>query len=177
MPQVGCVRSVLARATPTRRIEMDQYELGVAMAAAHIAELRRDADRWRLARRIPGRIAGRRRNRTPGWSWGLGRHDHAVDCAGGHAAAAAAASAPGPAATEATMLGQHHHQPGMFDAGHCQACARQAGLLDHYRQVQQEEATLRQAHAWALEASRRAIVALWSAGAAILLAVVALLTR
>jgi hypothetical protein len=144
---------------------MDQYELGVAMAAAHLAELRRNADRWRLARRIPGRIAGRRRNRTPGWPWGLGRHDHAVDCAGGHAAAAAA------------MLGQHHHQPGVFDAGHCQACARQAGLLDHYRQVQQEEATLRQAHAWALEASRRAIVALWSAGAAILLAVVALLTR
>jgi hypothetical protein len=32
---------------------MDQYELGVAMAAAHLAELRRNADRWRLARRIP----------------------------------------------------------------------------------------------------------------------------
>jgi hypothetical protein len=156
---------------------MDQYELGVAMAAAHLAELRRQADRRRLASRIPGRIAGRRRNRTPGWPWGLGRHDHAVDCAGGHAAAAAAASAPGPAATEAAMLGQHHHQPGVFDAGHCRACARQAGLLDHYRQVQQEEATVRQAHAWALEASRRAIVALWSAGAAILLAIVALLTR
>jgi predicted anti-sigma-YlaC factor YlaD len=74
------------------------------------------------------------------------------------------------------MLVQHHHQPGVFDADHCRACARQAaGLLDHYRRVQQEEATLREAHARALEACRRAIVALWSAGAAILLAVVALL--
>jgi hypothetical protein len=155
---------------------MDQYELGVAMAAAHLAELRRQADRWRLARRIPGRIAGRRRNRTPGWPWVLGRHDRAVDCAGGRAVAVAAASAPGPAATEAAMLVQHHHQPGVFDADHCRACARQAaGLLDHYRRVQQEEATLREAHARALEACRRASGALWSAGAAILLAVVALL--
>jgi hypothetical protein len=74
------------------------------------------------------------------------------------------------------MLVQHQHEPGVFDAGHCRACARQAGLLDHYWQVQQEEATLRQAHAWALEARRRAGVALWSAGAALLLAAVALLT-
>jgi hypothetical protein len=57
----------------------------------------------------------------------------------------------------------------MFDAGHCRACARQAGLLDHYRQVQREEATLR-------EARRRASVAMWSSGAAILLAAAALLT-
>jgi hypothetical protein len=75
------------------------------------------------------------------------------------------------------MLVQHHHGPGVFDAGHCRACARQAGLLDHYRQVQQEEATLREAYRWALEARRRASVALWSSGAAILLAVVVLLTR
>jgi hypothetical protein len=155
---------------------MDQYELGVAMAAAHLAELRRQADRWRLARRIPGWTAGRRGNRTPGSPWVLGRHDHAVDCAGGRAAAAAAASAPGPAATEAAMLVQHHHQPGVFDAGHCRACARQAGLLDHYRRVQQEEAALREAHGWALEASRRASVALWSSGFALLLAAIALLT-
>ncbi len=67
------------------------------------------------------------------------------------------------------MLVQHHHGPGVFDAG-------QAGLLDHYRRVQQEEATLREAHRWALEARRRASVALWSSGAAILLAVVVLLT-
>ena len=69
---------------------------------------------------------------------------------------------------------QHHHQPGVFDAGHCRACARQAGLLDHDRRVQQEEAALREAHRWALEASRRASVALWSSAAALLLAVVAL---
>jgi hypothetical protein len=74
------------------------------------------------------------------------------------------------------MLVQHHHGPGVFDAGHCRACARQAGLLDHYWQVQQEEATLREAHRSALEARRRASVALWSSGAAILLAVVVLLT-
>jgi hypothetical protein len=156
---------------------MDQYELGVAMAAAHLAELRRQADRWRLARRIPGRTAGRRGNRMPGSPWVLGRHDHAVDCAGGRAAAAAAASAAGPGPTGAAMLLGHQHEPGLFDPGHCRACARQAGLLDHYRRVQQEEATLRKAHGWALEASRRAGVALWSSGAALLLAAIALLTR
>jgi hypothetical protein len=155
---------------------MDQYELGVAMVVTHIAELRRQADRWRLARRSPGRTAGRRGIRTPGSPWVLGRHHHSADCAGGHAAVAAPASAPGPEAMEAAMLMQHHHEPGVSDAGHCRACARQAGLLDHYRRVQQEEATLRQAHAWALEASRRASMALWSSGAAILLAAVALLS-
>jgi hypothetical protein len=75
------------------------------------------------------------------------------------------------------MLGQHHHQPGVFDAGHCRACARQAGLLDHYQRVQQEEATVREAHRWARAAHRRASVALGSSGAATLLTVVALLTR
>jgi hypothetical protein len=75
------------------------------------------------------------------------------------------------------MLTQHTHEPGLFDAGHCRACARQAGLLDHYRRVQQDEATLREAHGWALEARRRASVALWSSGTALLLAVVALLSR
>jgi hypothetical protein len=61
---------------------MDQYQLGVALAAAHLAGLRRQADRRRLASRVPGPTAG-----------------------------------------------QHHHEPGVFDAGHCRACARQAGLL------------------------------------------------
>jgi hypothetical protein len=74
------------------------------------------------------------------------------------------------------MLVQHQHAPGVFEAGHCRACARQVGLLDHYRRVQQEEATLREAHRWAMEARRRAGVALWSSGAAILLAIVALLS-
>jgi hypothetical protein len=75
---------------------MDQYQLGVAFAAAHLAELHGQADRRRLASRN--------------------------------------------------------------------------------RRVQQEEATLRAAHGWASAARRRAGVALWSSGAAILLAVVALLT-
>jgi hypothetical protein len=74
------------------------------------------------------------------------------------------------------MLVQHHHDPGVFDADHCWACARQAGLLDHYRRVQQQEATLREAHGWARAARRHAGLALWSSAAAILLAVVALLT-
>jgi hypothetical protein len=72
---------------------MDQHELGVAFAAAHLAELGRKADRRRLASRN--------------------------------------------------------------------------------RRMQHEEAALRQAHGWARAARRRASVALWSAGAAILLAIVA----
>ena len=51
------------------------------------------------------------------------------------------------------MLLEHRHEPGVFDAGHCWACAGQAGLVDHYRRVQQEEAAL-----W--KARRRASVAL-----------------
>ena len=74
------------------------------------------------------------------------------------------------------MLTQHHHEPGLFDAGHCWACARQAGLLDHYRRVQQEEARLQETREWAYMARRYAIVALGSSGAAILLAALALLT-
>ena len=73
------------------------------------------------------------------------------------------------------MLVGHHYEPGVFDAGHCRACARQAGLLDHYRRVQQQEATLRGAYRWARAARQRASVALWSSGAAILLAIIALL--
>jgi hypothetical protein len=76
---------------------MDQYQLGVAFAAAHLAELYAQADRRRLASRN--------------------------------------------------------------------------------RWVQQEEATLRDAHGWARAARWRASVALWSSGAAILLAVVALLAE
>jgi hypothetical protein len=47
------------------------------------------------------------------------------------------------------MLIGHHHAPGLFDAGHCRACARQAGPLDHYDRVQQQEAQLWQAGEWA----------------------------
>jgi hypothetical protein len=77
---------------------MDQYQLGVAFAAAHLAELHGQADRRRQASR----------NR---------------------------------------------------------------------RVQQEEEATLREARGWARAARRRASVALWSSGAAILLAAIALLTR
>jgi hypothetical protein len=145
---------------------MDHYELGVALAVAHLAELHRQADRRRLASRIPRRTAGRRGDRPPGSPHVLGRHGQA-------AKRAAAASGPGRATEEAAMLVGHQNEPGVFDAGHCRACARQAGLLDHYRRVQQQEATLREAHAWARAARRHADVALWSSGAAILLAIIA----
>jgi hypothetical protein len=49
-------------------------------------------------------------------------------------------------------------------------------LASRNRRVQHEEATLRQARGWARAARRRASVALWSAGAAILLAAIALLS-
>jgi hypothetical protein len=75
---------------------MDQYQLGVAFTAAHLAELHGQADRRRLASRN--------------------------------------------------------------------------------RWVQQQEATLGEAHGLASAARRHASVALWSSGVAILLAVVALLT-
>jgi hypothetical protein len=71
----------------------------------------------------------------------------------------------------------HLHPPGVFDAGHCRTCARQAGLLDHYNLVQGEEAQLRHASASAQAAHRYALWALGSSGAGILLAAVALLTR
>jgi hypothetical protein len=48
-------------------------------------------------------------------------------------------------------------------------------LASRNRRVQQEEATLREAQGWARAARRCASVALWSSGAAILLAVVAML--
>jgi hypothetical protein len=104
------------------------------------------------------------------------RRRQAVDRAGGGRAAPAAASGRGRGTTEAAMLVQHHHDPGAFDADHCWACARQAGLLDHYRRVQQQEAALREAHGWARVARQRASVALWSSGAALLLAAIALLS-
>jgi hypothetical protein len=40
------------------------------------------------------------------------------------------------------MLIDHDHAPGLFDAGHCWACAHQAGMLDHYDRVQDQEANL-----------------------------------
>jgi hypothetical protein len=156
---------------------MDHYKLRVALAAAHLGELRRQANRRRLASRLPGRTPGRRGDRAPGSPRRAGREGQAAGRAGGgRAAATTAASGPGQAPTEAALLTQHQHEAGVFDAGRCRACARQAGLLDHYRRVQQEAATLRQAHRWARAARWRAGGALWSSGAAIVLAVVALLS-
>jgi hypothetical protein len=147
---------------------MDNFEPGVWMAVAHLAELHHQANRRRLASRIPRRTAGRRGDKRPGSPHVPGPHGQAAD-------RAVAASSPGRATKEAAMLVQHHHELGVFDADHCWACARQAGLLDHYRRVQQQEATLEVAHELASAARRRASVALWSSGAAILLAAIALL--
>jgi hypothetical protein len=74
------------------------------------------------------------------------------------------------------MLIGHLHPPGVFDAGHCRSCARQAGLLDHYHRVQGEEAWLRRTVAYARAAHRYALWALGSSGVGILLALLALLT-
>ena len=71
----------------------------------------------------------------------------------------------------------HLHPPGVFDAGHCRSCARQAGLLDHYHRIQDEESRLRQAWADARAAHRYALLALGSSGVGVLLATLALLAR
>jgi hypothetical protein len=70
----------------------------------------------------------------------------------------------------------HDHAVGRFDAGHCQACAVEAGLLDHYDRVQREEARLGQAWRWAWTARRWAVWALAVAAAGVALAVVDLLS-
>jgi hypothetical protein len=62
-------------------------------------------------------------------------------------------------------------------ASHCWARVHQAGLLDHYERVQDQEANLRQAREWAWAAHRYAIWALGSSGIGILVAAAALLTR
>jgi hypothetical protein len=73
------------------------------------------------------------------------------------------------------MLTQHQHGTGVFDPGHCQACAHQAGLLDHYQRVQREEDSLRAAKLLARQAHRLAICALCSCSTGVLLAAIALL--
>jgi hypothetical protein len=62
------------------------------------------------------------------------------------------------------MLVGHDHERGAFDAGHCRACAVEAGLLDHYDRVQREEAALRETHGWARQARSFAMWALWDQG-------------
>jgi hypothetical protein len=76
----------------------------------------------------------------------------------------------------ATVPIGHDHVVGRFDAGHCQACAREAGLLDHYQRVQREETRLRQAHQWAWTARRWAGWALLVGAVGVVLALVDLLT-
>ena len=74
------------------------------------------------------------------------------------------------------MLTQHRHQPGRFDAGHCRACAHQAGLLDHSWRVRREEESLRATARWAARKARSlAILALGSSAVGVLLAASALL--
>lgn len=68
------------------------------------------------------------------------------------------------------MLVGHDYERGALDAGHCRACAREAGLLDHYDRVQQEGAALSEAHGWARQARSFAMWALWGSGPGTLLA-------
>jgi hypothetical protein len=75
------------------------------------------------------------------------------------------------------MITQHDHRPGEFDAGHCGACAREAGLLDHYHRVQQEARRLQAAQWSAWQARGIAIWSLCSSGDGILLAAIALLAN
>jgi hypothetical protein len=75
------------------------------------------------------------------------------------------------------MVTQHKHRPGEFDAGHCRACAHEAGLMSHYWRVQQDEDTLRAARRLASQARTVAIGALCSSGLGILLAALALLAN
>jgi hypothetical protein len=74
------------------------------------------------------------------------------------------------------MLTEHQHKPGEFDPGHCRDCARETDLLDHYHHVQHQEQAFREAYRWARQARCHATWALWSSGAGVLLAAIALLT-
>lgn len=55
---------------------------------------------------------------------------------------------------------RHRHEPGEFDPGHCRVCAASAGLLDHYRRVQDHESALQKARQTAERARRYALSAL-----------------
>jgi alpha-beta hydrolase superfamily lysophospholipase len=72
------------------------------------------------------------------------------------------------------MLTQHQHRLGRFDPGHCRACAHEAGLLDHYRRVQQEEDRLRATMRSARQARSYASWALWVSSAGTVVAAIAL---
>jgi hypothetical protein len=52
------------------------------------------------------------------------------------------------------MLTKHQHKPGEFDPGHCQDCARETSLLDHYWHVQRQERAFTDIYRWARHAHR-----------------------
>ena len=68
------------------------------------------------------------------------------------------------------------HRPGEFDPGHCWSCAREAGLVDYFERVQQEEGRLAQAQGSAGRAYRYALWGLGVATASILLTVATILS-
>ncbi len=111
-------------------------------------ELRRGAEptrpgrRRRPARKLAGAGACRRTRRCA-------RHRESTKprlrCSPGAAGALLAADPPAGrpgTAGRTTILTRHHHKPGLFDPGHCRACARQAGLLDHHWRVQRMQQCL-----------------------------------
>jgi hypothetical protein len=68
------------------------------------------------------------------------------------------------------------HRPGVFDPASCRSCAREAGILDFYDQVQREERRLAEAQVSARRAYRYALWGLGLATVSILLAVATLLS-
>jgi hypothetical protein len=58
-------RSVLARHADHTGVDMDNYEPGIWLAIAHLAELHRQADQRRPAGRPAGRTGSRRSDRAP----------------------------------------------------------------------------------------------------------------
>jgi hypothetical protein len=75
------------------------------------------------------------------------------------------------------MLIDHDHPPACSTLGTAGPAPHQAGLLDHYDRVQDQETHLRQAREWAWAAHRYAIWALEFSGVGALLAAAALLTQ
>jgi hypothetical protein len=143
--------SVLANQQLTTGLGMVFDDVSFLLHEQRIREVYRRAERHRLAR-------DSRRRKRPRF-------------------AADASRAVSNSEGRTPMLIQHDHRPGEFDAGHCQACAREAGLLSHYHHVQREESTLRAAERSAWQARGIAIWSLCSSSLGILLAVIALLAN
>jgi hypothetical protein len=64
-------------------------------------------------------------------------------------------------AEEDNHADQAPSQPGEFDPGHCQDCAHETSLSDHYWHVQRQERAFTDIYRWARHAHRQAIGALW----------------